>query len=264
MKKKTEKRIKEQKLNVYSLAGRVKKKLKIPELFYEEYRPDLIKRAVKAIQANRRQPYGASPWAGKRHVARWIGKGRGMSRVPRLASGRGSFAPGTVGGRRAHPPKAAKSWHQKINKKERNKAMRAALASTTLKELVSKRGHKFKPQLTLPVILENKFEDLNSSKEVVKVFQKLGIQQDLERAREGTRVRAGRGKLRGRKYRVPKSALIIVSKLGEIEKGLRNLLGVDFATPKSLNVELLAPGSMPGRLTLFTESAFQEVVNKFG
>ncbi|MEW6069510.1 MAG: 50S ribosomal protein L4, partial [Candidatus Thermoplasmatota archaeon] len=210
------------------------------------------------------QPYGASPLAGKRHVAVWIGKGRGMSRIPRLASGRGSFAPGTVGGRRAHPPKAEKIWYEKINKKEKQKALKSALSVTKDKELVIARGHKFNTKLTLPIVIENEFENLNTTKEVIEVFKKLDIYQDIERASEGTRIRAGKGKLRGRKYKVPKSALVIVSNLEKIRKGAKNLLGVDITTPKNLNTELLAPGGVAGRLTIISEKALQEVITKFG
>ncbi len=39
-------------------------KQKMPEQFEEEIRPDLIKRAVEAVQANKRQQYGADPRAG--------------------------------------------------------------------------------------------------------------------------------------------------------------------------------------------------------
>ena len=45
----------------------------------------------------------------------------------------GAFAPGTVGGRRAHPPKSEKIWSKKINKKENAKAIRSAISATLLK-----------------------------------------------------------------------------------------------------------------------------------
>ncbi|MDI6708068.1 MAG: 50S ribosomal protein L4 [Candidatus Thermoplasmatota archaeon] len=252
------------KLKIYSLKGKAKKRIELPAVLEEPYRPDIIKRAVCAIQANRRQPYGASIYAGKRHVAVWIGKGRGMSRVPRLANGTGSFAPGTVGGRRAHPPKAEKRWREKINKKEKKKALRSALSATKDKELVIARGHKFNPKLTLPIVIEDEFENLATVKEVIEVFKKLGVYEDLERAKNNTHIRAGIGKRRGRKYHVPKSILVIVSKLEKIGKGVRNLPGIDIATARTLNTELLAPGGVAGRLTALTEKALQEVTAKFG
>ena len=38
-----------------------------------------------------------------------------------------------------------------------------------------------------------------------------------------------------------------------------NLLGVDITTVKNLNVELLAPGTHPGRLTVWAKSAFEKL-----
>jgi large subunit ribosomal protein L4e len=51
--------------------------------------------------------------------------------------------------------------------------------------------------------------------------------------------------------------LIVVSRKDGVEKGARNLAGVDIVTPGQLNTELLAPGGDPGRLSVFTESAIE-------
>ncbi len=39
----------------------------------------------------------------------------------------------------------------------------------------------------------------------------------------------------------------------------RNLPGVDVSLVKNLNVELLAPGTHPGRLTVWTNSSIDEL-----
>ena len=83
-----------------------------------------------------------------------------MSRVPRLTQGRrADLAPCVVGGRRAHPPKAEKNWSEKINKKEKKLAKESAIAVTSNKEIVIQRGHQFDDKLTLPVIVDDKFEN---------------------------------------------------------------------------------------------------------
>ena len=102
---------------IYSIKGKASKKsAKLPDAFSEPVRLDLIRKAVRASRANRRQPYGASNGAGFRHSVSWPGKGRGMARTPRKngGGGRGAQAPNTIGGRRAHPPKAEKDWTLKI------------------------------------------------------------------------------------------------------------------------------------------------------
>jgi large subunit ribosomal protein L4e len=48
----------------------------------------------------------------------------------------------------------------------------------------------------------------------------------------------------------------------EPSKAARNLAGVDVATAREVNTEDLAPGAAPGRLTVFTESALEEVAER--
>ena len=76
------------KVNLYSTTGKAKKKIDLPKVFFVEVRTDLIRRAVKASQANRRQPYGPNPNSGMRHAVVTWGKGRGVARVQRITQGR--------------------------------------------------------------------------------------------------------------------------------------------------------------------------------
>ncbi|MCD6237181.1 MAG: 50S ribosomal protein L4 [Thermoplasmata archaeon] len=251
------------KVNVYGIDGSIKDTIKLPEIFNTPYRPDIIKKSFWALMSNKRQPYGADPLAGMRHAVDWPGKGRGMARTPRLrgGTGRGAQAPNTVGGRRAHPPKAEKNWKEKVNKKEKRLSILSALASTSNSELVQARGHKFSDEITLPVVVDDSLKDIAKTKEVIELLKKIGVYDDVERAKDGTHVRAGRGKMRGRKYRKPKS-LLIVSEEGSIHKSARNLPGVDIVSPEQLNIEHLAPGGVAGRLTLITLSALKYLEEK--
>ncbi len=117
------------KLKIISIKKAEAGERELPAQFKGLVRPDLIKRAVLSLQSNKRQAYGASPEAGKRHSAelsrrrrKYRGSyGHGISRVPRKILSRsglrfnwaGAVAPGTVGGRRAHPPKTEKIWTKK-------------------------------------------------------------------------------------------------------------------------------------------------------
>lgn len=255
------------KADILNLEGKKVKSIDLPEQFSEDYRPDLIKRAVLSKQSHDRQPYGASPEAGMRHSTK-ISKrrrayrgcyGKGISRTPRKVMSRsgtqfnftGARAPNTVGGKRAHPPKAEKDWNKKMNITERRKALRSAIAATTDKELVKKRGH-----LGETIIVENAFEALKKAKEVITAMKKIGMDKDLERASKKT-IRAGKGKMRGRKYVKKKGPLIVTSKKCDITKAAKNIPGIDLAEVKSLNTELLAPGTHAGRLTIWTEDALK-------
>ncbi len=247
------------KVNVYGLDGSSTEKIDLPEVFNTAYRPDIIRKSFNVLSSNKRQPYGAYPLAGTRHATASVGKGRGMSRVPRLASGRrGALAPCVVGGRRAHPPKAEKNWKEKINKKEKLLAKNSAIAATADKEIVTNRGHKFNENITLPIIIDDKFENLKKTKDVINTLDKIGIYNDILRAANGKHIRAGKGKSRGRKYRTPKSILIVTLN-EDIKKSSRNLSGVEVVKPKKINIEHLAPGGNAGRLTIITKSALKEI-----
>jgi large subunit ribosomal protein L4e len=247
------------KVNVYGIDGSSSEKIDLPEVFNTPFRPDIIKKSFNVLSSNKRQPYGAYPNAGKRHSTASVGKGRGMSRVPRLVSGRrAALAPCVVGGRRAHPPKAEKIWKEKINKKEKLLAKKSAIAATSDKEIVTKRGHKFNENITLPIIVDDKFENLKKTKDVISALDKIGIYDDILRSANGKHIRAGKGKTRGRKYKTPKSLLIVTLK-EDIQKSSRNLSGVEVVKPNNINIEHLAPGGDAGRLTLITKSALKEI-----
>lgn len=259
-------------LKILTIENQEKGKIALPKQFSEPLRQDIIKRAVLVIKSNNRQPYGAFPEAGKRSSSKLSKRRRnyggsygiGIARTPRKIMSRrgtrmnwvGAFAPYTVGGRRAHPPKAEKIWEQKINKKERRKAIRSAIAATINIELVKQRGHLLSENY--PFIIEDKVESLDKTKLIKNTLKKLGLEPELKRASNKT-IRSGKGKIRGRKYRKKKGPLLVVSKDCKLQKAAKNIPGLEIINIKNLNTELLAPGAKPGRLTIFTESAMKEL-----
>ena len=58
--------------------------------------------------------------------------------------------------------------------------------------------------------------------------------------------------------------LLVITEDEGIVKAACNFLGVDVVSVDSLNVELLAPGTHLGRLTVWTSSAFEKVDKLFG
>jgi large subunit ribosomal protein L4e len=247
------------KATVRDLDGEDAGEVDLPAAFDAEYRPDLIRTAVLAAQANRKQQYGSDPNAGLRTPAESPGSGRGMAHVPRQ-DGRARRVPQAVSGRRAHPPKAEKDQGKDINDRERKLATRSALAATADPELVRERGHRFDDDLELPLVVADDFEELVKTREVVGVLEALGVHGDVVRADEGRTVTAGRGKTRGRKYREPTSILFVTGE--EPSRAARNLAGVDVTTGREVNAEDLAPGTHPGRLTLYTENGLAEVAER--
>lgn len=248
---------------------------KLPAQFEELVRADLIKKAVLAVQANNRQRYGLKPGAGMRHSAKVSRRrrkyrgayGQGISRVPRKVLSRsgtrfnwvGAEAPGTVGGRRAHGPKAEKIFAVKLNDKERRKAIRSALAATVSSEVVSARGHSV--PTTYPFVLGADFDAVEKTAEMSKAFKELGFTDEMIRAAKKT-VRAGKGKARNRKYKKRVGPVVVVSSDSKMLKSVKNLAGFDVVKVTDLNAEILAPGCQPGRAALFTEKALAEMAEK--
>jgi large subunit ribosomal protein L4e len=260
-------------VKIYNIAGTAAGEMKLPSVFSTPYRPDLIQRAVLSSQSNRRQPYGADPLAGKRTSAHFRGARRGfgcmqnreMARGPRIFGSspgqdfRERFAPQARGGRQSHPPKIDKIWALKINDKERKLALASAIAATADAAVVAARGHKLGAEL--PVVVENDVQKISKTKELMKILAALKLDGDVERA-SVRRVRAGRGKMRGRKYKTKKSLLIVVGEDKGVCKAARAIAGVDVCTVAKLNAELLAPGGHAGRLTVWSKDAVEQLTKR--
>lgn len=246
------------KAKLYDLDGKEAGEVELPAVFSTPFRPDVIKRAVLAQQSARRQPYGTDPLAGLRSSAHYHGSrhyrfammNKEMSRIPRIhgkvgyMAWRARVAPHAVKGRRAHPPKASKIWLQKINDKERMLAIRSALAASK------------------PIIFVDDFENIKNTKSVFALLEKI-MPQQLDRAAK-RKVRAGRGKMRGRRYNKKKGPLVLLSKACPAIKATRNVPGIDAVSLNNINAELLAPGTHTGRTLIITKSALTAMKTKFG
>ena len=241
-----------------------------------------MRNAVHSSRANRRQPYGhrnhggkRAPQAGMKHSVEWWGKGRGVSRIMRKTGQRTAAQnPHTRGGRRAHGPMVEKDWSMKLNAKQKRIARDSAISASCDPEIVASRGHKFEDGLRFPIVIDSytevnngkseshnpeKIPISNGTRKFVSIMHGLGLGMDLERAKKGRSIRAGKGKMRGRRRRTPKSVLLIVSNMDSLAKSARNVPGVDVVAAKDLCAEDLAPGGDIGRLAVWTADAIKEM-----
>lgn len=244
---------------VYSLRGEKKGEVSLGKAFSARVRTDIIRRAFLAEASRKRQPYGADPLAGKRTSAHYHGKrhyrytmmNREMARMKRIHSQgflnmTARFVPQATKGRKAHPPKAEKQWKLKINKKEKLLALRSALSATVQPEFAS----RYAGEKQQPIIIEDSFQDLKKTKDVLEALKTLGLNDELRVKRK---VRAGRGKSRGRKFRKRRGPLIIVSK-----EALPSPPGAEVINVKDITVSDIAPGGDAGRLCIWTQSSIEE------
>ncbi|MEM4703593.1 MAG: 50S ribosomal protein L4 [Candidatus Bathyarchaeia archaeon] len=251
---------------IFNLEGKAIGKTELPQIFATPIRPDVIKRAVLAIQSRKHQPQGRNPMAGKRTTAESRGTGSGIARIPRIkgAGGRAAFAPGTVKGRLGHPPTSEKNIIKRIPKKEKRLALFSAIAATASKELVASRGHAIDDVPEIPLIITEDFEKLKKTKEVEETLTRLGVLSDIYRVKETKKVRSGKGKRRGRKTKQRVGPLIIIAENNGVVEAAQNIPGIDITTVNNLNPEMLAPGTHPGRLTIWTNSAIAKVNELYG
>lgn len=261
------------KAKTFTLEGKEKKEIELPRAFEEPYRPDLIKKAELAERSSKYQPKGKDPKSGLKNTARYTGKrgaylairNTGRTHLPRLRNyprkgrtGEVRKVPQAKGGRKAHPPKKEKNIEEKINNKERRKAIKSALAATAKANTIKERGHEI-DDLEVPIIVEDNLEEVKKTKEVMKFLESIGLEEEIEKTRNSKKIRKGRGKSRGRKYKRSKSALIVPGEDKGIKRAARNIPGIDIVLAENLSADKLAPGGQPGRLTIYTESGIKKI-----
>jgi large subunit ribosomal protein L4e len=259
------------KTQVFDIHGTKIRELESPKFFHAKIREDIVSKILEAMKKN--QPYAPSLVAGKQHAAKgkvkhlrhvWrSGYGRGGSRVPRkIFYRRGSQfnweaaeVPFARGGMRAHPPKVISMINTlKINKKEMKIAMESALSSTAnpkeiLKRYASLENDKFK--VSFPLVLAD--VNVPKTKDLLAGLRAILGNELFEVGIQKRKVRSGKGKLRGRKYK-RSAGLIIVT--GNDEKLKTNVC--DVKSVKELSVKDIAKGGL-GRLAIYTENAIKDL-----
>jgi large subunit ribosomal protein L4e len=250
------------KAEVIGLDGKSAGKVDVPEVFMTQLRPDLVRRVFLLVRSHGLQPKGRDPMAGERTTAETHNPptGTGRSRIPRVKgdrysrSGLAGGVASVVKGRLPHPPRSEKVIHLRVNKKERRLATASAIAFTADLEAVQARGHRAK-KLSLPLVVSDDIETVEKTAELVTFLEKVDLGAELKRVREGTRRNSGRMRLRGRAYTTRVGPLIVVTNDRGVGRAASAVPGVAVTRVDSLSVTDLAPGGVPGRLTLWTESA---------
>jgi large subunit ribosomal protein L4e len=143
---------------------------------------------------------------------------------------------------------------KEVNEKERRLALASAIAATADSALVSKRGHKFSSKL--PIIVSDDLENLDKVRDLKKFLTSIGADKDLQRVRARTKkTGASYSKLR----RTGAGPLFVVGSGSKLWRTAKSLEGVSVARSSELSILDLAPGSFPGRLTIWTRSAIQSI-----
>jgi large subunit ribosomal protein L4e len=162
------------------------------------------------------------------------------------------------------PTKIWRRWHRKISVGQRRYAVSSALAATAVPSLVLARGHRIEQVPEFPLVISDSLNSVNKTKEARDILQRIGAFADVEKAKDSTKIRRGVGKSRNRRYVSRKGPLIIYDVSEGIDKGFRNLPGVDLALVDNLSLLDLAPGVHLGRFVIWTQGAFEKLDSLFG
>jgi len=162
------------------------------------------------------------------------------------------------------PTKTWRKWHVKVNLKQRRFAVVSALAASALPSLVLARGHRIEQIKEVPLVVSDDIESFVKTREAVEFLRAINAYDDVIKVSNSRKLRAGKGKMRGRRYRQRRGPLIVYGKDNGIVKAFRNLPGVEVANIHALNLLQLAPGGHLGRFIIWTESAFDFLDDVFG
>ena len=253
------------KATLYDVKGKEKGTIVMPKMFDAKIREDIVLKYVEASKYF--QPYRPARDAGRKHSAHgtishkrhdWKGHyGKGISRVPRKTMWRrgtqffwiGAGFPGARGGPEAHPPKGI-GKEKRINLKEIQMAMNSGFAATANKKRIAERYSTFKDErFEAPFVVESKLENVKT-KELIGMIKNLFGENHSLALKEKT-VRAGKGKLRGRKYK-SNAGLLLVKSSDEKIKTKR-------IEVKSVSEVVISDLYPLGRLTVYTEKALEEL-----
>uniref|UniRef100_A0A7S0UQD0 Large ribosomal subunit protein uL4 C-terminal domain-containing protein n=1 Tax=Polytomella parva TaxID=51329 RepID=A0A7S0UQD0_9CHLO len=252
-------------VSVLSLDGAPVEQITLPSVFTAPIRPDVVRTIHTNLAKNKRQAYAVFNKAGHQTAAESWGTGRAVSRIPRVPgggthrSGQGAFGNMCRGGRMFAPTKVWRRWHRKVQVNQKRYAVCSALAASAVPSLVLARGHRIEEIPEIPLVLSDDVQSVAKTSKAIEVLSKLGAFRDITKVKDTIALRAGKGKLRNRRYVLRKGPLVIYSDDCGITKAFRNIPGVDLASVDALNLLQLAPGGHLGRFCIWTKSAFSKL-----
>ncbi|KAI6129887.1 ribosomal protein L4 domain-containing protein [Pisolithus croceorrhizus] len=257
-------------VTVHAASGEASSSLPLPAVLTAPIRLDVVAQVHKSLAKNKRQAYAVSEKAGHQTSAESWGTGRAVARIPRVGgggthrSGQGAFGNMCRGGRMFAPTKTWRKWHVKVNQNQRRFATVSALAASALPSLVLARGHRIEETQEVPLVISSAAESFTKTKEAVTLLKTINAYADVVKVSNSRRLRAGKGKMRNRRYRQRRGPLVVYNEDNGIVKAFRNLPGVELVNVRRLNLLQLAPGGHIGRFIIWTEGAFALLDEVFG
>ncbi|UKZ83476.1 hypothetical protein TrVFT333_011285 [Trichoderma virens FT-333] len=226
----------------------------IPAVFASPIRPDIVKQVHTGMAKNKRQPYAVSEKAGHQTSAESWGTGRAVARIPRVSgsgthrAGQAAFGNMCRSGRMFAPTKIWRKWHVKVNQGQKRYATCSALAASASAPLLLARGHQVMTIPEVPLVVDSALVEGSSvarTSAALALLNAVGAGAELEKVKGSKKLRAGKGKLRGRRHRQRRGPLVVYN-------------------PEVDGKELLAPGGHLGRFVIWTSAAFKALDEIYG
>merc|ERR1719310_96291 len=120
------------------------------------------------------------------------------------------------------------------------------------------RGHRIGAISELPLVVSNGAESIQKTKQAVELLNSIGCEEELQRIADSKKVRAGKGKMRNRRYTMRRGPLVIYDEDNGIVRAMRNIPGVETMCVSRMNLLKLAPGGNFGRFLIYTEGAMKK------
>ncbi|EFQ29861.1 ribosomal protein L4/L1 family protein [Colletotrichum graminicola M1.001] len=173
-------------------------------------------------------------------------------------------------GRMFAPTKTWRKWHVKVNQGQKRYATVSAIAASGVAPLLQARGHQISNVPEVPLVVDSAlFENAAVARTAaaVSLLKTVGAADDVEKVKKSKKLRAGKGKLRGRRFRQRRGPLVIYDPEvdgKELVTAFRNVPGVETSPVTSLNLLQLAPGGHLGRFVVWTSAAFKSLDTIYG
>ncbi|CAM1508330.1 Fc.00g051780.m01.CDS01 [Cosmosporella sp. VM-42] len=248
----------------------------IPAVFTSPIRPDIVQQVHTGMAKNKRQPYAVSEKAGHQTSAESWGTGRAVARIPRVSgggthrAGQAAFGNMCRSGRMFAPTKIWRKWHIKVNQGQKRYATCSALAASAAAPLLLARGHQIMSVPEVPLVVDSALFEAGAiarTSAALAILKAIGAGADIEKVKKSKKLRAGKGKLRGRRHRQRRGPLVVYDPEvdgKELVTAFRNIPGVETSPVTTLNLLQLAPGGHLGRFIVWTSAAFKALDDIYG
>jgi len=161
--------------------------VQLPAIFKAPIRPDIVSFVHQQMSMNSRHPYAVSEKAGHQTSAESWGTGRAVARIPRVRgggthrSGQGAYGNMCRGGRMFAPTKTWRRWHRKINVNQKRYALCSAIAASGIPALVMSKGHVIDQVPEMPLVVSDKVQEYNKTKQAVVLLRRLRAWADVQK-----------------------------------------------------------------------------------